>query len=117
MDAAMSEKQQGSAWKRRRRWVPLAAVALVLSGFFGVHLAAKMAVRRELNAIRARGLPTTCLELDTWYKHVPASENAALIFLNAGALRVDATGKKNPDDMRFRPNEPMSPQLVQAMEL
>ena len=43
-------------------------------------------VDQDLAAIRARGLPVNCGELDEWYSTVPSAENAALVYTQSIAL-------------------------------
>jgi hypothetical protein len=58
------------------------AFVLLLGGFIAWNLAIPDQDARVL-AIRQKGYPSSLRELDTWYAHVPDSQNAALIFTNA----------------------------------
>jgi hypothetical protein len=113
----MSEVREG--WKRPSRLVPLALALLVILGFTGYRMAARSGVKREVEAIRARGLPTTLLELDQWYRPVPASENAALAFLDAYALYVAPASTNNPSEnkkLKMELGEPLPPQLAEQVK-
>jgi hypothetical protein len=60
----------------------LLAFLLLVGGFIGWNLATPEQDARVL-AIRQNGYPSTLRELDTWYTHIPDSQNAALIYTNA----------------------------------
>ena len=98
------------------RWVLLGLLLLLVLGFVGFRVAGNSQVKQELEAVRKRGLPTNVAELDDWYKRVPASENSALVFLDAAALHRAPATKKDPSGLQFRPGEPMAPELIAAIE-
>src|SRR5580765_7361271 len=56
----------------------------------------------RLAAIHAKGYPLTTAELNEWYKPVPPSENAALIYTKAFALTKVLTSTNVPDLTRSR---------------
>lgn len=104
--------------KRPWRWVLFGLPLLLVLGFVGFRVAGNSQVEKEVEAIRKRGLPTSAVELDDWYQRVPASENAALVFLDAAALhRAPATKpSKDPNNLHFRAGESMTPELIAAIE-
>lgn len=84
-------------WRRPGRWVPLLVFVLVLGSVIAYRVASTSGLKREVEAIRKRGLPTSPLELNDWYQRVPVSENAALAYVDA--YRSFITPKKNPSEM------------------
>src|SRR5687768_2993851 len=114
------ETMSNKSWKRPSRLVPLALVLLAIFAFTAYRFAARSGVKREIEAIRARGLPTTLLELDKWYRAVPASENAALAFLDAYALYVAPGSTNNPSEnnkVKMVLGQPLPPQLAEQVKL
>jgi hypothetical protein len=84
-------------WWRRPMWLILfALVALFAAGLVGSKLASSRGLNRQLEAVRAEGLPTTPVELDAWYKQVPASENIALAILDAHLKHVRPAEDRDP---------------------
>ena len=99
------------------RWLPLLILAFLVASFIAFRLASNSGVKREIAAIRAQGLPMSPLELDTWYKRVPASDNAALAFEAAFQTYV-SPGKANPDEMpgqKMVLGQPLPDELAQAV--
>jgi hypothetical protein len=87
-------------WWRRPVWLILFAVVTILAlGVVGSKLASSRGLNRQLEAVRARGLPTTPVELDAWYKQVPASENIAVSVLEARAKHVLPAEDRDPSMM------------------
>ena len=79
------------SWCQRPSWlVPLGIAGLILFGLAGFKIASESGLKREMEAIRAKGLPTNPRELDAWYARVPIEENAALKFLEARVEFVEA---------------------------
>src|SRR5687767_6892463 len=70
-----------------------AAIFLVIAILLIWRTSLTSATREQLKAIAARGEPVDVAALDKFYKHVPESENAALVWLAA----VEATNP-NPAD-------------------
>jgi hypothetical protein len=82
---------------RRPVWLSLfALVALLILGPLGAKLASARTLNRQIDIIRAQGLPATPRELDAWYKTVPASENLALAILEAHAKYIEPSEDRNP---------------------
>jgi hypothetical protein len=114
------ETMSNRSWKRPSRLVPLALVLLVILAFTAYRIAARSGVKREIEAIRARGLPTTLLELDKWYRVVPASENAAIAFMDAYALYVAPVSTNNPSEnnkVKMVLGQPLPPQLAEQVQM
>jgi hypothetical protein len=113
----MSADRDYSTRTRRRRLVQLAVVALVVLGFVGFRIASGSAVKRHLAEMRRQGLPTTALELDAWYKRLPASSNAALVILEAVSEHVAPPKAKDPDEWKGRivPGQPLPPDLSEMI--
>ncbi|MGZ8921025.1 MAG: hypothetical protein ACXW3L_08575, partial [Limisphaerales bacterium] len=100
-----------------RRWLLLLVLAFVIVSFIAFRIASNSGVKRKIKSIRAQGLPMSPRELDTWYKGVPASENAALAFEAAFQTYV-SSGKANPDEMPGHEmvlGEPLPDELAQAV--
>ena len=107
-------------WKRPSRWVPLVPVLLVIFAFTAYRIAARSGVKREVDAIRTRGLPTTLLELDKWYRPVPATENAAIAFMDAYALYVAPASTNNQSEnnkVKMELGQPLPPQLAEQVKM
>src|SRR5687768_7336010 len=107
--------ERKAPWRRPAVWVPL-----VLVLFFGGSAAlyyfnSKSEVEAELAAIRKRGLPTSPVELERWYKRVPAESNAALVLQEAYSLHVEP-GADNPQEIgkELKVGEPLSEELRTA---
>ena len=86
--------------RAKRKWwrnpvvvVPLGMVVLGVIGVVGFRMAAARGLEREMEAIRARGLPTNPEEVDRWYAAVPKEENAALKILEAYDKHVEPSGE------------------------
>ncbi len=73
----------------KRKFIRVIIVLLLLLGLplGGWRLYLAHVINRELAAIRAAGLPTNGEELNRWYPAVPDSQNAALVLMQAFALR------------------------------
>src|SRR5687768_4037223 len=104
--------ERKALWRRPAVWVPL-----VLVLFFGgstalYYLNSKSAVEAELAAIKKRGFPTSPVELEAWYKRVPAESNAALVLQEAYSLHVEP-GADNPQEIgkELKLAEPLSEEL------
>ncbi len=90
-----STTQPPLPWFRRHRlavlgWGGIALLLLLLLAFGQLqrHLTQRK-IDTKLAAIRAQGLPTTLAELNAFYLSVPASENAALLVIQAQNTMVD----------------------------
>src|SRR5687768_11665920 len=83
-------------WRSPVVVVPLGMVVLGVIGVVGFRMAAARGLKREMTAIRARGLPTNPEELNAWYVMVPAEENFALKVLEAGARLVEPSSRLDP---------------------
>jgi hypothetical protein len=88
---------QRSWWRRPSRVIPIAFVSLMVLGLAGFKMASGLGLNRELEEIRAKGLPANPKELDAWYKPVPESENIAAEVLKASAVLVLPAEDRNPD--------------------
>ena len=116
----MNRDQKYSAWRNSKRLVPVALVLLVVVTFTAYRIVSRSGVKREVEALRARGLPTTLLELDKWYRVVPASENAAIAFMDAYALYVAPASTNNPSEnnkMKRVLGEPLPQQLAEQVKM
>ncbi len=111
----MKTGREGRAW-RRGRWLLLGLFALVLSlAVFRTWVGTQ--ATNDVQAIRDRGLPTSELELDRWYKSVPVDENAALLFLEAAAEHVIPTKGMDPEESKEQvtPGKPLPPKLAASV--
>src|SRR5688500_19685496 len=97
----MSEGQQ-RWWKRPGVLVVLALLGIWVGGVVGSKVAAGLGVKRDLEAIRKRGLPTNPAELNDWYPAVPTNENAALVFIAAYRQHVEPSKGANASDFDWR---------------
>ena len=86
-------------WKRPSVWISSVIFVLLLTGLLGAKISSKYGLKREIETIRARGLPTTLVELDAWHKHVPDQENLALALIEAGAKHYLPAYERNPNMM------------------
>jgi hypothetical protein len=76
-------------WKRKLSVVALAFISLLLI-LIVWRISITAVARHRLNAITARGEPADAAALDTFYKTVPDSENAAIVWLEGvAALEPD----------------------------
>jgi hypothetical protein len=106
-------------WWRRPIWLILFALVLLLAvGVVGSKLPSSRGLNRQLEAVRAEGLPTTPVELDAWYEQVPASENIALVVMEARAKHVLPAEDRDPSMMYswrdIRKSERLPPLLAAA---
>jgi hypothetical protein len=115
----MVETRERSRWRRPSRWVPLAVLGLLVAGLFVLRIVSTLASKASVNEVRSRGLPVNALELDIWYKRVPASENAALLFLEASREHNFPAKGMDPDESKetFKPGEPLPPKLADAVAI
>ena len=74
--------------------LPVLTISLVAAKF-----ASTRGLNRQIDAIRSEGLPVTPQELDSWYQHVPASENLAARILEAHAHYVLPPEDRDPTMM------------------
>jgi hypothetical protein len=106
-------------WRHPKIWIPLLLLLVVISAFTAYRLASSSGVNRQLEALRAKGLPTSPAELDKWYSYVPHQENAALAFLDAYALYNSPLKTNNPSELNEYPMElgdPLPEPLAAAIE-
>ena len=77
------------------------------------------AIGQRLAKLRAEGLPTTLIELDTWYSAVPEKENAALLLIEA-AYFFHAGGDTNLPIVSYAKEpprgQPWPPELLVAAQ-
>lgn len=102
-------------WKRPILLVPLTLAGLILLGAVGLKVAITTGLQRELQAIRAKGLPTNPEELDHFYAAVPMEENAALKFLEAHEHYVVPEGTNDPALIIWREiphDELLAPEVI-----
>lgn len=114
----MNPKQK-RCWKRRSVWISSVIFVLLLTGLLGAKISSKYGLKREIETIRARGLPTTFVELDAWHKHVPDQENLALVIIEAGKKHYLPAYERNPNMMgwswrELRTGERLPPKLAGA---
>ena len=98
--------------KIRWRWLFAGLLLLLVAIFILLRLSHHSAVQRELAAIRAEGFPASPAELDKWYTHLPASENAALLVLEA----IHAYSPPNADDLRQLKSSKLKPSDLRQLE-
>src|SRR5688572_8167091 len=112
-----SAVERRAPWRRPKVWVPLVLVMFVIGSFAIYYFNAKSDVEAELAAIRQRGFPVSPVELDAWYKKVPAESNAALAFQEAYSLHVEP-GPDNPQEIgkELKVGEALSDELRAAAE-
>src|SRR5688572_27883400 len=104
-------------WRQPKVWVPLMKVLFLGGSFALYYFNSKSAVETELAAIRKRGLPSAPVELDAWYRKIPAESNAALVLQEAYSLHVEP-GSDNPQELgkELKVGEPLSDELRAAAE-
>src|SRR5688500_6282275 len=115
----MTEVFEPSSWKRPSRWVPLLILVFAIASFTAFRIFSTSGVKREVEAIRARGLPTSAVELDQWYQRVPMSENAAMAYLDAYLSYTTPVKKQNPNEFpekAMTPGQPLPAELAEAVE-
>ena len=113
----MTDERPTSPWRHPRRWLPLLILAFILVSFIAYRLISDAGVKKVIQQKRAQGIPMSPLELDIWYKRVPASENAGLAFESAFQTYV-APGKPDPNEMSPHEmvlGEPLPHELAQAV--
>jgi hypothetical protein len=82
---------------RRAKWsIVIFCVGLLIFAVFALRYFPQRGVERQLEAIRAEGLPASPQELDAWYKPVQDEENQALLIVDAGKSRVEAAKDADP---------------------
>jgi len=80
-----SQLNQSKAGRITNRWrVVLVILACLITLYVAYRFVLGHAVDVRIEAIRRAGLPATCAEFDKWYTHVPAGENAADFYIQAG---------------------------------
>ena len=94
--------EQRSWWRRPSRSAPAVILTLVVIGLVGFRMASRSGLNREMEEIRAKGLPTNPKELDEWYAAVPAMENAGLKLLEARDVFVEAERAGDPGEVDWR---------------
>src|SRR5688572_8341244 len=116
-DEVNSAVERKGGWSRPRIGVRSVRGWFVFGGLAFITLNAKSEVEAELAAIRQRGFPVSPVELDAWYKKVPAESNAALAFQEAYSLHVEP-GPDNPQEIgkELKVGEPLSDELRIAAE-
>ncbi len=69
----------------RRRWprVALILMLVIVLAFIGWRVTLRVLISRELDSVRAKGEPVTFSDLNEWYPDVPATENAANLYVQA----------------------------------
>ncbi|MFW5856861.1 MAG: hypothetical protein ACOCX4_03200 [Planctomycetota bacterium] len=87
----MADPNDDEAQRGWFRWwvVPVGLVVFVLLALPVVHMLLHRAIEAREDAIRAAGYPATLEELDAWYPTPPPGENAAEVYAQAFARRVD----------------------------
>lgn len=88
-------------WQRPWRIIPVALLFLAALGAVGYLAASKTGLKRELAAIRAKGLPTNPKELDAWYAKVPVEQNAAIKIIEAHSEFVAAGEGRDPSEISW----------------
>jgi hypothetical protein len=115
--------------KRVKFVILLFGLLLIVAAVIGAHLLPARGVKRQMEAIRAAGLPASPGELNPWYKTVPAKENRAVRLLDAARDMVEAPAHllkrseevfpKHHDAVAayLEENKPALEQLHRAIEL
>ncbi len=93
-----------------RRYLLGFFVILILVGFIGLRFWPGRGVDRQLQTIRAEGLPASASELDRWYKAVPLAENRALLVMDTARSLVVA-----PSTLARQRGEPTTPEMLSAI--
>src|SRR5687768_7775318 len=116
-DDVNSAVERKAPWRRPKIWLPLVLAMFVIGSFAIYYFNAKSEVEAELAAIRQRGFPVSPVELDAWYRKVPAESNAALAFQEAYSLHVEP-GPDNPQEIgkELKVGEALSDELRAATE-
>jgi hypothetical protein len=112
-------KRVRAGWKRPGLIITAALLGLVVLGLVGLKVSSSSGMKQELEAIQNRGLPTSAIELDAWYKQVPAEENAALLILKASEHFVQAAEGNDPRYFSRRDmplGDPLLPEILAAAE-
>ena len=73
---------------RIKLWATLTLLAIVVAGVVAFRGAGQSGVQRQIAAIRNAGLPASSAELDRWYERPAASNNAALLVVQASRDHV-----------------------------
>lgn len=112
----MSGIHEASRWLRPGRVIPIFLLILVIFGAIGFRIASTSGVKRDVERLRERGLPVDPVALDAWYSRVPATNNAALGFIEAYALFVAPATGNDPYVIKIPvvPGEPLHPELAEA---
>jgi hypothetical protein len=110
-----SDLERRPPWRRPKVWVPMVLVLFVAGSIAFYYFSSKSEVEAELAAIKKRGFPVTPVELDSWYKRVPAESNAALVLQDAYSLHVEP-GPDDPHEIgkELKVGEPLSENLRTA---
>ncbi|HTG44801.1 MAG TPA: hypothetical protein VK633_09745, partial [Verrucomicrobiae bacterium] len=104
--------------KRAKRLILLFAALLIVAAMVAFRVIPSMGAQKRLRSIRAEGVPVSPLELDAWYKLVPATENRALLILEAAKELVEPANGKDPNSGKLgsmNAGEEMSPALLEAI--
>jgi hypothetical protein len=79
----MEPSLKRSPWRRPGRLIAIFLIAFIGVSFLIFRLQSVSGAKREIEAIRSRGLPVSAIDLEAWYKPVPREKNAALAFTEA----------------------------------
>ncbi len=92
----------------------LVVLAVIVAAFVAWRLVSSRGADSAIERLRARGLPTNPVELDQWYKAVPAGENLATAVIDASdAHRQPRDAANTPYLGRMDvPPHPVDPTLV-----
>ena len=116
-DEITNRLERKPSWKRPFVWVPVVSLAFLVGSVAIYTIRSGSEVEAELVAIKKRSLPSSPVELDTWYKRVPAENNAALIYQRAYSLHVEP-GRDNPQEIgkELKVGDPLPEELRTAAE-
>jgi hypothetical protein len=81
MDGQPDQSKVGCTTCRCKRVFVILACLVTL--YVAYRFVLFFAVEAKIASIRRAGLPASCAELDKWYAHVPAGENAADLYIQA----------------------------------
>lgn len=115
----MEPSLKRSPWRRPGRLIAIFLIAFIGVSFLIFRLQSVSGAKREIEAIRSRGLPVSAIDLEAWYKPVPREKNAALAFTEAMGY-VDSTVFAQPTNELFVGKglvDPLDPQLAEEVAL
>jgi hypothetical protein len=101
---------------KKKRLLLILAALLVCALAIPIVVARRSSEKR-IRKLEAAGMPVTPLQLDVWYKQVPAEENAASILWAAQKLYHPPAHRADPGSQNNFPeaDEPIPPKLIKLI--